>query len=260
MAAIDKTYVNESEWNLAKKFHQETLDQQIKELPTSISLYYDEFPGGDECVLWNTSRIQDIWLWKNCQLDFIKERLKFQYGEGYFNELSNLITFEQNYVSLVEIDSEPYYFPLFYQVNDTEVEMFEPSDEILIYGSTNWLEVLDYIKNFTFSTKRDIEFSICYYGAILTYKNGDWFDENDNQLKSNISWFDSELHFPKINHSLDSNDVLKVPNKHFIFIADESGIHPITDYKNLPDDLSIIQKWINSGRFGIPRYIHSIIK
>jgi hypothetical protein len=89
MAAIDKTYGNWEQylqlrdWCIGKYFRQ---GQAI--ISPSIFLmdynYAKDFEGSNkEFVFWNTPTYFDIWLIRNCPLDFIQARLREQYGSEY---------------------------------------------------------------------------------------------------------------------------------------------------------------------------------
>ncbi len=91
MAAIDKTYL--------KTWEQY---QQLKDWCTSIGTTVDDygnkirplnflwgywkpedFEKGREIPVWNTPEYFDVWLIRNCPLDFIQDTLKEQYGDGW---------------------------------------------------------------------------------------------------------------------------------------------------------------------------------
>src|SRR5574343_1225158 len=103
MASIDKTYVTKDEYVLARQFWLDTYEQQVRELGFAQWLYPFSVYGDTECtrdfianntldveefldegVLWNTGSTFDLWLAKNCNLDFIKDRLSVQYGQDWF--------------------------------------------------------------------------------------------------------------------------------------------------------------------------------
>ncbi len=260
MASIDKTYVNKAEWKEAVQFYNETVEQQFKDMGEDIYLYYDEAPDLDEFVLWNTSQIQDIWLWKNCQLPFVRNRLKVQYDESFLETFANLIDFSHPDATIVLIKDEHLEFdlPLFKELSDTESLAFDSSDEILVYGSTNYLETLDKVLNCDYMDASNLYFIVCFFGANLTYDKGQWKDDNGNILNE-IPRLQNHWNIPKINHSFDSTDVLRYEIDK-IFISTEKGIHPITDYTNLPSDPAAISKWIKAGRFEIPNYIYKFIR
>lgn len=90
MSAIDKTYVTKDElleaieWT--KKVDIVTSENGHTFQPLTFihsynnvddPHYFDE--EREEYVLWNTPMWFDRWLWNNCPLKFVRERLKFQY-------------------------------------------------------------------------------------------------------------------------------------------------------------------------------------
>ena len=101
MAAIDKTYVTKNqlleaiEW--AKKVGTVVAENGHEFQPLAFinnynylddPHYFDE--EREEYVLWNTPTWFDRWLYKNCPLDFIQERLKIQYGD-YLKDFDNFV-------------------------------------------------------------------------------------------------------------------------------------------------------------------------
>jgi hypothetical protein len=96
MAAIDKTYVNKEqlietiEW--AKKVGEVTLENGYKFCPIDFIYAYnnlDELEDRDIYVLWNTPSWFDRWLWLNCPLLFVKERIQEVYDENSIKEFKN---------------------------------------------------------------------------------------------------------------------------------------------------------------------------
>lgn len=87
------------EWNLAR-----VRAQTDKEFVKWMTEYHGENFLEDktlffELPIWNTATYQDIWLIRNCPVDFIQERLKQQYGDYYEkikNHTSVYDTFERN--------------------------------------------------------------------------------------------------------------------------------------------------------------------
>ena len=89
MASIDKTYVNREEllkaitW--AKEIGKITLENGYQFYPIRFIESYnniDNIPNNkDEFILWNTPQWFDRWLWKNCPLSFVLERLQEQYDQ-----------------------------------------------------------------------------------------------------------------------------------------------------------------------------------
>lgn len=96
MAGIDKTYVNKEqlleaiEW--AKGVGEVTLENGYKFYPLNFIYAYndiDELENRDMYVLWNTPSWFDRWLWSNCPLSFIKERIEEVYDEEYIKKFEN---------------------------------------------------------------------------------------------------------------------------------------------------------------------------
>ena len=91
MAAIDKTYVDADQLREAiewcNKMGMCELENGYKFRPINFVYGYNDLddPNFDwnreEYVLWNTPKWFDRWLWLNCPLSFVKETLKWQYGE-----------------------------------------------------------------------------------------------------------------------------------------------------------------------------------
>lgn len=92
MADIDKTYVTKSElleaieW--AKKVGIVTAENGYRFEPLAFIHVYNDLDDthyfDEECeeyVLWNTPTWFDRWLWNNCPLEFVRERLMFQYPD-----------------------------------------------------------------------------------------------------------------------------------------------------------------------------------
>lgn len=92
MAAIDKTYVtkeqllNVYEW--AKSVGEVTLENGHVFKPIDFICYYDmnNLPELDEYVLWNTPTWFDRWLWKNCPLAIVLNRLAKVYDDKTLQE------------------------------------------------------------------------------------------------------------------------------------------------------------------------------
>lgn len=90
MAAIDKTYVSKEqlleaiEW--AKKVNKATLEDGSTFYPINFIYGYNDIDDPtfwdkerEEYILWNTPVWYDRWLWLNCPLPFVQERLQEQY-------------------------------------------------------------------------------------------------------------------------------------------------------------------------------------
>jgi hypothetical protein len=94
MAAIDKTYINKEqlleaiEW--AKGVDKATLENGSTFYPLDFIYGYNDLDDPtfwekerEVYVLWNTPIWYDRWLWLNCPLSFVRERLQEQYDEDF---------------------------------------------------------------------------------------------------------------------------------------------------------------------------------
>ena len=94
MASIDKTYLRYEDYLTLKNWCENTqliYDNGKIGSPMDFLFLYDE-PYEGKAPVWNTPKSFDRWLYHNCPLSFIQERLKEQYNnpEEYFNkELPN---------------------------------------------------------------------------------------------------------------------------------------------------------------------------
>ena len=88
MAGIDKTYVStwkdyKAAFDWASQVGTVTDDFGNVFAPLDWMAEYEEadFTGRRELVLWNTPTYFDVWLIRNCPIDFIQVRLKQQYSD-----------------------------------------------------------------------------------------------------------------------------------------------------------------------------------
>lgn len=272
MAGIDKTYVTVDQWHLGKKFWDDTKDQQIRELGHLIGLYHEtEKTIYDDCVLWNTSILEDIWLKRNCPLDFIQDRIEFQYGDtfskgredGFMSLMAQNCDFSENGIYLHEMVSadEKIAIYFWFESADGETMTLDETDEICLYGTTHFHKVLHSLKVILCGDEvfhGEIKFS--YHGAYLIYHDGKCQIETKDGLKDidfRMSWSD-EFKFPKINYSWNSKDAKKY-RPEFIFFSTENEIYSLADFKDLPESLNI-GEGIRIGRFGLPEYIRERLK
>lgn len=95
MAGIDKTYVTKEQlveaYKWAKSIGKVTLENGHIFRPLDFIHYYDmkDLPELDEYVLWNTPTWFDRWLWKNCPLSFIHDRMKEVYDKETLDEFDS---------------------------------------------------------------------------------------------------------------------------------------------------------------------------
>lgn len=255
MAAIDKTYVNREQWDRAMIFLEETRIKQIADLGSSIEPYYTEYPDGQsEVALWNTSKIQDIWLKRNCQLDFVQERLKVQYGtDAKLDWWAEKCIFDIPGLYFVEIKTHKdcvYFFDT--DLGSDTISIYDETDDILVYGTTRILELIDSaIERFAWDTGNfDGEMTLLYYGCELKFKDGSW--TSDGEVVKPWPIMMSEPVLPRIRINPPLSDVRKPQT---VYISnDEEGIHPITDYVKYPNDPEDIRKCIKH-RYAVPSYI-----
>ena len=105
MAGIDKTYVNRAELkeavDWANKVGVVTLENGYTFRPINWIRGYNDIDEPDFWtreedefyILWNTPTWLDRWLWLNCPLSFVRDRLREQYGDEN-DEDSGLKDFE----------------------------------------------------------------------------------------------------------------------------------------------------------------------
>lgn len=105
MAGIDKTYVNYEQLleaiDWAKNIGEVTLENGHKFFPLDWIKGYNEIDEngvlqeekteGDSYILWNTPTWFDRWLWCNCPLSFVKQRLQEQYSLDYLKKFEDWV-------------------------------------------------------------------------------------------------------------------------------------------------------------------------
>ena len=129
MAAIDKTYVTKDELieaiDWAKKVGRVTAENGHKFRPLTFIRNYNQIDDPnyfdeerEEYVLWNTPTWFDRWLWNNCPLDFVRERLKIQYSLEYcksvfenfkFDDPKNRLEKGHQHYTFLEVPKFRYY-------------------------------------------------------------------------------------------------------------------------------------------------------
>lgn len=99
MAGIDKTYVNKAELieaiNWTKEVGEVTLENGYKFCPLDFIGAYNDVEGivydSDNYILWNTPVWFDRWLWCNCPLSFVRERLQEQYDSDSLEDFESWV-------------------------------------------------------------------------------------------------------------------------------------------------------------------------
>lgn len=281
MAGIDKTYGTPTQWLQCHAFLKDNNVQMKKELDYPIGLYgtkknVAKLPETAEVVIWNTSEIQDIWLVKNCQLDFVQRRLREQYSSDDFFQFAEYVDFSINYVVIERIksaDSKKVDFGFYYFPNeepDDTCLVLEPSDMVIVYGSTFWAEIINAARDLVAGYEarnplcRNLEVVICYFGARLIVASDDVRIETSDGAKHKLQFvptvFKEDLQCPKILHSYNSKDCKKVPSSGLVYVSGEDFIHSFDTYKQVETDWDFVVEGLQHGRFFIPNYIQPFIK
>ena len=278
MAGIDKTYLNKQEYIQLRKFWVETREQQKKELGYAVWMYPFTYFGdldttdditqemldsnidvdnfGDEvCPVWSTSSSFDLWLAKNCPLDFIKERLFEQYDSDFIGFKHDFKFSEKPcLISITENGNSIYFFRTSGDdLKDGEINIHE---KILFYGTTRILKIinqaLNCISGFRFgNVNLKIEFE--YFGVPFIYENGNII--HGKTLEPVDYRFDDDCFFiPKIKHSYKISDAKKYKLEE-IFISSEDKCFDIAQFKEV--DKKYLKRYI---KLSTPDYINKLIK
>ncbi len=254
MASIDKTYVNAKQWLEAKQFLQENHEQIMRELGSTINLYYSEPPEQDtEFVLWNTSEITDVWLWKNCPLEFIKQRLQQQYDTEWLELFATNMTFEDgNCAYLVELNE----LQFISSTDEDEVSIFDSTDTIVVYGDSSFLEDIEVYVNLiqdgfiTHKPTRNPYYLIYLCGMTISYHDGSFYNETNKKIDSIPNGI--KVNLPSIKYTFNSADAVGVVPTNLIF-SNNGEYSSLADFKNYEKYYSpyseLIQNSIKSGRF-----------
>ncbi|MFW6247244.1 MAG: hypothetical protein ACOC22_03685 [bacterium] len=135
MAAIDKTYVSYDQYLQVVKFFTPEMKAKQKQ---DLGYYFghakynkSDFKDIEERVLWNTSTLVDLWLAQNCKLDFIQERLKQQYGDGFWMGWRELDFSKKGFI--ISIRHNKSYVSPFKNVDEEFIDVY---NKFLVYGTT----------------------------------------------------------------------------------------------------------------------------
>lgn len=192
--------------------------------------------------------------------------------QKYINNSIDYISLERiKSTNSNKIDLGFYYFPN-PEPDDTCLAL-EPSDSILVYGTTFWAKVLYSAKRLVsgyisgIDLVEDLEVSICYYGANMIFTKDAVYIELEDGTKLETEFvptiFEEDIKIPWIIHSYFSKDAksTKVPSPQLIYISSEDSIRSLSTYKQTTEhDWDFIQKGLKHGRFHIPNYVQSFIK
>ena len=148
MAAIDKTYINnKKDYEDLKNWvsTQKTCTTPIGESFDIKDYMYkwDEnavlraFENGKEVPIWNTPQVVDKYLYKNCPLKFVQDRLKEQYRDP---EESLVKTEDYEYGKCKILK-----FPKVFKDIDVEFEVMNETDDHLVFSkpTNKWVKFGD---------------------------------------------------------------------------------------------------------------------
>ena len=269
MASIDKIYCHKIDYLEFCKFWMNTKEQQLMEMGELLGLhpFYTEkdftqfdfkklkelgnsyFPDDfTNMPLMNNSVIWDLWLKKNCDIDFITQRIDQQYEGSYMIQNAKDFDFTE-YPSVISIQStnpDKDLLLYFFRTRGDDLKEGEiySHEKIIFYGTTYLLKIIDNaIKAFNGEMKGSrLTVIVQFYGMIIKFEHGKYYrliDEDEIEIDN---LFDLSLsHFPEIKHSYSMKESEDYEPEE-IFISDEIEAFDITQYK----DFNILQ---------FPRYI-----
>lgn len=137
MAALDKTYVSYNQYCQLKEWAKDKvcICHNGFKSPVYNWIYdYKESDFNDKLLpCWNTSWWQDRWLYQNCPLDFIQNRLKEQYGNEGLKELIAPIKERTNIAKHFKIIKKPQFNlrtkkPWFIEIYEIEWAYYDKMD------------------------------------------------------------------------------------------------------------------------------------
>jgi len=285
MAGIDKTYVNKEQYIQAREFWIKTYKKQIRDLGDSLWLYpfttikygdwdeelkdcptlYEEITPevlkentkdindiGNDSPLWNTSTLQDIWLYQNCKLDFVQERLKVQYSDNYFDKFKDINYKHKPQLLALKLKGKKLTY--FYKSLDKENVL--SIDSILVYGTTLIFKALDEVQRLITNRydKPEIidEIVIDWYGLTLKFKKDKWFHKKEEFYIPHMNQEDFKL--PKVKYSWKFKDTEKYDLEQ-IFISTETEIYDLSIFKGVTKE-----NIGNLGKYYLPDYLNNKIK
>ena len=212
-------------------FLDNTIERQVKAFGDNISIVSILDNGMRN---WDTSLIQDVWLTKNCDLDFIQDKLKEKYSTNplFFSQLSRYCDFSINGISIEKILSADKNVCIdFWNDSENGQIILDEQDEICVYGTTYFFKVLNNVKNYLKGEGNVFQGNIWvnYYGMML-------FVDEDNRFnhvggRFNRIGLDGEFKLPKIHYSFDLNDLERFP-KEFVFVSTDYEIFALFNTKN----------------------------
>lgn len=159
MAAIDKTYVNSwsqiqetIDWASTVGNVTDDYDNPLNPMwwlsdwtENYFNTWAEEFKkkGQEVCIpMWNTPTYFDVWLIRNCPIDFIQERLQYVYGQDEYESIKNHTSIYDTYVRNVGVH---------YSVSSTRYKCPFKDDKM-----TWWIDINDMFYDKKKDTWRDM--------------------------------------------------------------------------------------------------------
>lgn len=263
MAGIDKTYLNWEEYLTLRKWLTKDVKKQIrKEIGFSFDCYRsyrkkDFGEGGlKELPIWNTPSLFDIWLAKNCKLEFIQDRLQEQYSSNWIGWLDNDFDSLGFIASIARKSKEQH--TLVYTFSELDKGHINLYEELVVFGTDYfkkvWYSALSIVRGETYnslfkdldsltikfkflgnlykaeSSKRGVEYYLIDSDEDVEgikvdfgYFPKDWFQKSD--------YFKKIFFHPKITYPNKEKDFLKYePDQ--IIMSRESECYSATSFND----------------------------
>lgn len=281
MASIDKIYCHKIEYLEFCKFWMKTKEQQLMEMGELLGLhpFYTEkdftqfdfkklkelgnsyFPDDyTNMPLMNNSVIWDLWLKKNCDIDFVTQRIDEQYEGSYMMQNAKDFDFNQKMfvMSIERNDSESDLLLYFFRTRGDDLKEGEiyVHDKIIFYGTTHLLKVIDKAIDAFNGKIRGSKLTIIVevYGMTIKFEHGKYYRLIGEDEIEVDNLFDLSLsHFPEIKHSYSMKESEDYEPEE-IYISDEIEAFDITQYKDF--NISYFPRYIKL----LPDYINKHIK
>ena len=287
MAGIDKTYGSKEQYKQLRQFWIDTYDEQIRLFDEAIWLYpfsaFDDFPkieitpeflkvhtddidefpeDTDNYPLWNTSSTFDVWLSKNCKLDFVQKRLAEQQYDSYWLgfKYQNLLNFDHK-PHLIQIDIKHFgNDDSIYFYKDIDKDSIETLDKLIVFGSTWFFQILNDAKqtlnNFVKpSIQLDINFN--YFGLNLKHSNKTLYllDSDGNVIDTidDIIQFE-DLKIPEIKYARSFKEAIDY-EPHEIYFSNTDEIIAMADFEDY--ETNSVQRCAMSA---LDKYLYELIK
>jgi hypothetical protein len=279
MASIDKIYCHKIDYLEFCKFWIKTKEQQLMEMGELLGLhpFYTEkdwtqfdykklkklgnsyFPDDyTNMPLMNNSVIWDLWLKKNCDIEFVTQRIDEQYSESYLIEHAKDLDFTQRpfIVSIAKDDSDLLLYFFRTRGEDLNEGEIYSHDRIIFYGTTFLLKIIDKAID-AFNGKINgsaLRIIVDFYGVTIKFEHGKHYRligedeiEIDNLFDLSLSYF------PEIKHSYSIKESADYEPEE-IFVSDENDAFDIAQYKDF--NISYLPRYIKL----LPDYINKHIK